>query len=96
MIIWTKPSGMEIETNDMAATVAYCEGLGWKRAGDSGDAADEPDPGTDGASDIIGATADEISAIQENVPSGTDDDGLQVATDGVFDPVPADDVAAAD
>lgn len=30
-ITWTKPSGLTIETNDMEATVAYCEKLGWKR-----------------------------------------------------------------
>lgn len=32
MIKWIKPSGVEIETNDLEATVAYCESLGWKRA----------------------------------------------------------------
>ncbi len=31
MIKWKKPSGLEIETNDMEATVVYCESLGWKR-----------------------------------------------------------------
>ena len=31
MIKWTKPSGLEIETNDLPATIAYCEGLGWVR-----------------------------------------------------------------
>lgn len=29
---WTKPSGSQIETNDDAATIKYCESLGWKRA----------------------------------------------------------------
>lgn len=31
---WIKQSGLPITTNDAKATVAYCEGLGWKRAGD--------------------------------------------------------------
>ncbi len=31
MITWTKPNGLEIETNDMPATIAKCESLGWKR-----------------------------------------------------------------
>ena len=26
---WTKPSGLEIETNDMEATIEYCKSLGW-------------------------------------------------------------------
>lgn len=34
MIKWIKPSGLEIETNDMEETILYCEDLGWKRAGD--------------------------------------------------------------
>ena len=28
---WTKPSGMEITTNDFKATVEHCERLGWQR-----------------------------------------------------------------
>lgn len=32
MIKWIKPSGVEIETNDLEETVAYVESLGWKRA----------------------------------------------------------------
>jgi hypothetical protein len=31
-MLWTKPNGNEIETNDEKATVEYCESLGWKRA----------------------------------------------------------------
>lgn len=27
---WQKPSGMEIETNDMPETIEYCKSLGWK------------------------------------------------------------------
>ena len=34
-IVWTKPSGLEIETNDMEETVKYAESLGWKHAGDT-------------------------------------------------------------
>lgn len=30
-IKWIKPNGNEIETNDLPATVDYCESLGWKR-----------------------------------------------------------------
>ena len=30
MITWTRPSGAEIETNDLEATVLYCESLGWE------------------------------------------------------------------
>jgi hypothetical protein len=33
MIKWIKPSGVELETNELKATVAYCESLDWKRAG---------------------------------------------------------------
>ena len=31
MARWTKPSGMEIETNDEKLTIEYCEALGWQR-----------------------------------------------------------------
>lgn len=31
MITWEKPSGVEIETNDLPATIATAEGLGWTR-----------------------------------------------------------------
>ena len=34
MIDWIKPSGAPITTNDQKETVAYCESLGWKRAGE--------------------------------------------------------------
>lgn len=27
---WVKPSGQEIETNDLPETIEYCESLGWK------------------------------------------------------------------
>jgi hypothetical protein len=30
-MIWVKPNGNEIETNDKPDTLAYCEKLGWKR-----------------------------------------------------------------
>lgn len=30
-IIWIKPSGLEFKTNDLDATIAYCESLGYKR-----------------------------------------------------------------
>tara|TARA_R110000796_G_scaffold163505_3_gene280438 strand:- start:146 stop:409 length:264 start_codon:yes stop_codon:yes gene_type:complete len=30
MITWVKPSGLQIETNDMKTTVAYCKSLGWE------------------------------------------------------------------
>ncbi len=43
---WIKPSGMEIETNDLPKTIAYCESLGWERVGseeDTGGADDAPD-----------------------------------------------------
>lgn len=29
---WIKPSGVEIETNDMPETLAYCRSLGWQAA----------------------------------------------------------------
>jgi hypothetical protein len=29
---WIKPSGLEIETNDMKETIEYCKSLGWKDA----------------------------------------------------------------
>ncbi len=31
MANWKKPSGIEIETNDMDATIDYCKSLDWKR-----------------------------------------------------------------
>ena len=30
-VLWKKPSGMEMETNDRKETVEYCESLGWER-----------------------------------------------------------------
>lgn len=30
-ITWERPSGSKIETNDLKATIAACEKLGWKR-----------------------------------------------------------------
>lgn len=27
---WIRPSGLEIETNDLEETVKYCKSLGWK------------------------------------------------------------------
>lgn len=27
---WTKPSGVEVETNDMPETIKYCRSLGWQ------------------------------------------------------------------
>ena len=29
-MIWIKPSGIEVETNDMPETIAYCNSIGWK------------------------------------------------------------------
>lgn len=29
-MIWIKPSGMEVKTNDMSETIEYCKSLGWK------------------------------------------------------------------
>jgi len=34
LIKWTKPSGVEIQTNDREETIEYCESLGWKREGE--------------------------------------------------------------
>ncbi len=34
MIKWIKPNDIEIETNDLKATVEYCESLGWVRESD--------------------------------------------------------------
>lgn len=51
IIKWTKPSGLEIETNDMASTVKYCESLKWVRSGAVAPAAapdDTPEPPSDG------------------------------------------------
>lgn len=39
-IAWEKPTGIEMETNDLPATVKYCEGLGWERIGEATDSAD--------------------------------------------------------
>ena len=33
-MIWIKPSGMEVKTNDMPETIKYCESLGWKQKKD--------------------------------------------------------------
>jgi ribosomal protein L15 len=27
---WTKPSGLEVETNDLPETIEYCKSIGWK------------------------------------------------------------------
>ncbi len=29
---WLRPSGVDIETNDLKATIEYCKSLGWKEA----------------------------------------------------------------
>lgn len=31
---WTKPSGLEIETNDKPVTIEYCKSLGWIAEGE--------------------------------------------------------------
>ncbi len=41
-ISWEKPDGTLIETNDMKATILYCEGRGWKQKGAS--SLDDPEP----------------------------------------------------
>lgn len=33
MIIWVKPSGLEITTNDLKETKEYAKSLGWKEKG---------------------------------------------------------------
>lgn len=42
MIKWIKPNDTEIKTADNKATIAYCEGLGWKRAEVSNKDAKDP------------------------------------------------------
>jgi len=37
---WIKDNGDEIETNDLPATIAHCESIGWER-NESGDSSDE-------------------------------------------------------
>lgn len=32
-MLWRKPSGQEIETNDLDATIEYCKSLGWEQVG---------------------------------------------------------------
>jgi len=32
-IEWETPDGLKKETNDMEATVKYCESMGWKQKG---------------------------------------------------------------
>lgn len=32
-MIWIKPNGNELETNDEKATIAYCKSLGWEEKG---------------------------------------------------------------
>ena len=29
-MIWIKPSGVEVETNDLPATIEYAKSIGWK------------------------------------------------------------------
>jgi len=29
MIMWDRPSGTQLETNELPETIAYCESLGW-------------------------------------------------------------------
>ena len=33
-MIWIRPSGSEIETNDSKRTIEYCKSLGWKVKGE--------------------------------------------------------------
>lgn len=40
-IVWIKPSGVEITTNDLKETVEYLESLGYKRKGAEKTAAPE-------------------------------------------------------
>jgi hypothetical protein len=35
---WTKPSGIEIETNEDQVTIDYCESLGWEAEDDEAEA----------------------------------------------------------
>ena len=32
-MIWIKPSGAEVKTNDLPDTIEYCKSLGWKEKG---------------------------------------------------------------
>ncbi len=43
---WKKPSGLEIETNELDATVKYCESLGWERMNGQVPEDDPPEPST--------------------------------------------------
>ena len=42
LIKWVRPSGKEIQTNDAAATLEKCEGLGWKRIEANKPVSDKP------------------------------------------------------
>lgn len=33
LIMWRKPDGTELQTNDAEGTVAHCEKMEWKRVG---------------------------------------------------------------
>ena len=37
MVDWVKKDGTKVQTNDMAATIAAAESLGWKRKGKKGE-----------------------------------------------------------
>lgn len=32
-MLWIKPSGVEVKTNDRKETIEYCKSLGWKEKG---------------------------------------------------------------
>jgi hypothetical protein len=61
-ISWVKPDGTKVETNDMKATILYCESRDWKQVGAT--PLDDPQPAEPQAETVEISEAD----IPENLP----------------------------
>ncbi len=60
-VLWRKPSGMEMETNDRKETVEYCESLGWERLA-TGEPDQEPEAVVE---EVVEAPAEEEVEVPE-------------------------------
>ncbi len=72
-ISWVKPDGTKLETNEMKATIDYCEGRGWKQEG----ATPKDDPPVEGFQAAFPEEEPEAETVEiseadvpENLPMG--------------------------
>ena len=61
MAKWKKPSGVEIETNDLPETIEYCESLGWEMLDEATIEEPAPESETDSGGEAGEELADEDS-----------------------------------